>query len=147
MFYDYLKPTTTSPLTGGYCCSSSCMEENMWVCGGLWHASLVRGSHEQKSMVEHGAACSARLYTGLRSVGPASCFMHLHAAWTQSADARWELLPSICIVFTALREGKQFAAIVRLICNQDLCTWEIRDTEESIATTLWYEYFIFVLYE
>lgn len=42
---------------------------------------------------------------------------------------------------------KQFVAIVYLICNEDLCLCEVRDTEESIAATLRYEYFIFLLYK
>lgn len=42
--------------------------------------------------------------------------------------------------------GKQFVAIVRLICNEDLCLREVRDNEESIAATLRYEYFIFLQY-
>lgn len=94
----------------------------VWKCflrvGGLWYASLVGGFHQQKSIPLYSAATIQQLVWG---VGPASCLMHLHAAWTQSADAQWELLPSICIVFTPLHEVNQFAAIVRLIFNQRTC--------------------------
>lgn len=87
----------------------------VWKCflrvGGLWYASLVGGFHQQKSIPLYSAATIQQLVWGL---GPASCFTHLHAAWTQSADAHWELRPSICIVFTPLHEANQFAAVVRL---------------------------------
>ena len=67
-------------------CVCACSSVPVWksypeVGGGLWHASLVWGFRQQKSILLYGAACSDFLqWVEGGSTGPASCFMHLHAA-------------------------------------------------------------------
>lgn len=88
---------------------------------------------------------SARLYQVKNPVGPASCFISICMPHEHNLVPPSERSFHPFALFLLLPcGGKQFVAIVCLICNEDLFLCEVRDNEESIAATLRYEYFIFL---
>lgn len=127
--------------------SKMCVILCMCAWGGLWHASLVRGFHQQKSIPLYSAACSACLYWV--NIGWTSFMLHPFACcmnticWCPVGTASIHLH---CFYAPTWREPIHGHSPSDFQ-DQNLCTWEVRDAEESIATTVWYEYFIYVLYE